>query len=297
MNVHHSYLSTTDCALEIDKTRSGKKGPLGGLLFSGGGSSAPAELQPVVPLQIEVTKLEVTSNPAITNANADYDRVTAPTASFSNNNVHAAQLAQVLKSLSNAEGAVAQSIKAREALVEGLEKILKSNQDALTKAEARRSEILEKRTELERQKSDVELAIMRGLNSESEEPNALDAPEPPRPEIEGLTPPPVESLTPPGEPAAAAFITTTGADVIEEQTINHDEPPPQDPRLKAMTDPVAAFTSHTNGNGIHTDPRGPSPKKRKISVTNDDEMAAFLGDGDAMDGIDPDVAQMLGGDN
>lgn len=285
----------TDAIPELDKNGPVKKGPLGGSLFSSGGDSAPKELQPLVTLQNDVTKAEITATPAIANATSEYERITAPSTTFSNNNLHAAQLAQVLKSLSSAEGAVARSISTRQALIDGLEKLLKSNQDALTIEEARKAEILQRRAQIEEQRSAVELAIMRGISPDGPAPDMLDAPEAPRPEVEGLTPPPmVESLTPPGEPAAS-FITTTGADVIEELPLNQNEPPPQDPRILAATDPLAVIPV-SNGHRGHEEVRGPSPKKRKIGSTNEDELAAFLGEGGAMDGIDPDVAEMLGDD-
>jgi len=91
----------------------------------------------------------------------------------------------LLKSLSTAEGAVAESIKARKALIEGLDKLVKSNTDAVAKDEQQQAELAEEKAIIEAKKRDIEDAIMRGLASDPGE-------EPPRPEVEGLTPPPVE---------------------------------------------------------------------------------------------------------
>ncbi|KAF2104589.1 DUF618-domain-containing protein [Rhizodiscina lignyota] len=303
---------------ELDKNRtSGRKPALGGSLFSSSTGSAPPEIQPLVTLQTNLTKAEITQTPAITNANSEYEKLINSTNPVPTPPVHAARLSGLLKSLSNAEGAVAESIKTRQALIEGLEGLIKTNQEALAKDEAQKAELTKRKIQIETKKREVEDAIMRGLSSE---PQQDLAPEPPRPEVEGLTPPPVESLTPTGTPPPMpAYVSTTGADVIEEQPPTHEEtfpptdaPLPQDPRLFARSAssgavaaaeaanaavPVLSYTRSAeamngNGNGVHVEDPRRAVKRRKTSGTEEDDFARFLGE-EGTDGIDEDVAEML----
>ncbi len=118
--------------------------------------------------------------------------------------MHAARLNGLLKTLANAEGAVAESIKARKLLIEGLEKILDTNRASLAAEEAQVAELSSRRIEIDNKKRDVEENIMRGFASNSNpgtpvgavegSPGAqhspvTPAPEPDRPEVEALTPP------------------------------------------------------------------------------------------------------------
>lgn len=297
-----------DRAAEIDRNRgSGRKSQLGGSLFSNNANSAPTELQPLIPLQSALTKAEITATSASTNADTEYTKLTDPNTPAPSPPVHAARLSALLKSLSTAEGAVVESIKTRKALIEGLEKLLKSNTEAITKHEEQQAELAEKKAEIETKKRDVEDAIMRGMSSGTGD-------EPPRPEAEGLTPPPVESLTPTGTPPPAPmYVTTTGADVVQEQPPSHEEPPPQDPRLAAKSVPPSALDAldaaeaanaavpartrgadAMNGNGEHSDATYPAAKKRKMSGAAEDDFVDFLADGE--EGIDADVTEMLGRD-
>lgn len=133
--------------------------------------------------------------------------------------VHAARLSQLLKSLANAESSVADIIKSRQTLMEGLEKMLESNRAALSRETTLLAQMGEKKVETEARKRDVEDAIMRGLSAAEDSSNNNDNAndnaagegsrqdnnynnneEPPRPNVEALTPPPVESLTPTGSP-------------------------------------------------------------------------------------------------
>ncbi|KAL8758473.1 MAG: hypothetical protein Q9184_003914, partial [Pyrenodesmia sp. 2 TL-2023] len=152
---------------ELDKSRSGKKtGLLGGSLFSSGsGSSAPTELQPLVQLQLAVSKADATSNPAIATANAEFEKLNDPEKPTPTPPVHAARLSALLKSLSSAESAVAESIKTRQNLVDGLEKLLATNRTALQSDKAQFSTIQERRESTEKKKRDVEDAIMRGAST------------------------------------------------------------------------------------------------------------------------------------
>lgn len=189
-------------------------------------------------------------------------------------------------------------IKARQGLVEGIEKLLKTNAEAIERDRQQQSELSQKKAEMENKKREVEDAIMRGL---ADEPMGD---EPPRPEIEGLTPPPVESLTPTGTPPPMpSFTSTTGADTIQELPPTHEEPTPRDPRLAARSIPPSALATAEAANAAipaktrsvdemngHDPP--PVAKKRKTSGADGDNFVDFLADGE--DGIDADVAEMLG---
>ncbi|KAE9986427.1 hypothetical protein EG328_005653 [Venturia inaequalis] len=265
---------------ELDKARGGGKKPaLGGSLFSA--SSAPPEYQTILSHQAKITKSEVLSKPTIASALAEYEKQTSPSAPIPSAPVHAARLSALLKTLANAEGAVAESVKARRALVEGLEKILTRNKEELVKEEAQLADINSKKTLTDAKRREVEDGIIRGLANEAE---------PERPESEPLTPPmpPIESITPVGTPKG--FVTTTGADVIKEEPNNFAEPEPPAfdmlPQRLLEEEGTFAKQAPTNGSGEE-----PSAKKRKIAnMVGVDEYAEFA-DGGLK--IDADIEAML----
>ncbi|KAL8726285.1 MAG: hypothetical protein Q9181_006109 [Wetmoreana brouardii] len=299
--------------LELDKSRSGKKGGLlGGSLFSSGAgsnASAPAELQPLIPLQIAVSKATATTNPAISTTNTEYDKLTDPEKPVPSPPVHAARLSALLKSLSSAESAVAESIKTRESLINGLEKLLATNRSALNDEKVQLTTTQDRRKEIERKKTEVEDAIMRGgivgtPSPASENVNGRTTTaspvEPERPKVEELTPPPpiAESFTPPQgreastaseggsfpqaengtqrHPSTGVSLDPTTSSTPSYPEISYYQPPP--PPQQAPTQPI--------------DPRygASSAKKRKL----DAEFEGFVGAGeDAMAGLDDDVAELL----
>lgn len=217
--------------------------------------------------------------------------------------VHAARLNGLLKTLANAEGAVAESIKARKLLIEGLEKILDTNRSVLASEEVQLSELSSRRSEIDNKKRDVEESIMRGFSNSNPatpvgdgSPGAQHSPltpgqsgsvEPDRPEV--------EALTPPGYPQPPAVEPIPEYDL--NQNHNHN--------------------MHTNGHGNHNiyqqdytahSPTGApgldllsslsttyarpassgSAKKRKLN----DEFPDMGGE-DAMDGLDDEVVGIL----
>lgn len=200
--LYPSYWFRKLIKVELDKNRSsGKKPMLGGSLFSAG--SVPPELQPLVQLQLNVSKGSVTSGTAVNTANAEFDKMNDPNTPAPPAPVHAARLSQLLKSLANAESSVSEIIKSRQALMEGLEKMLESNRAALSRETALLTQMGERKVDTEMRKREVEDAIMRGLSAEESvtpADNAGGLEEPARPTVEALTPPPVESLTPTGSP-------------------------------------------------------------------------------------------------
>ncbi|EKG15188.1 RNA polymerase II large subunit CTD [Macrophomina phaseolina MS6] len=295
---------------DLDKTRApGKKATLGGSLFSSG-SAVPQELQPLVPLQNTLSKAETTSKNTVTHAYDEYDKLIDPANPVPTPPVQAARLSQVLKNLASAEGAVAESIKARRELIAGLEKMLEGHKTTLARDEAAHQELGTRRAGIENKKREVEDAIMRGLSTEPTPISAANDPrrriptsadnleEPQRPDVEGLTPPPIESITPVGTPPHSyAPTSTTGADTFPpEQPPSHNEPPPSAAALEALAAnnilPQKTARDDTNG---HSDGY-PGSKKRRVGAGVAEQDFAEFADGDAYDGIDADVADMLGRD-
>jgi regulator of Ty1 transposition protein 103 len=80
-----------------------------------------------------LTKAEISASSAATNAHTDYSKEIDPSTIAPTLPAHAARLSALLKSLSTAEGAVAESIKPRKALIGGHDKLVNSNTDALAK--------------------------------------------------------------------------------------------------------------------------------------------------------------------
>ncbi|KAL9120592.1 MAG: hypothetical protein Q9187_002848 [Circinaria calcarea] len=303
---------------EIDKTRSsGKKPLLGGSIFSNSsGPSAPSELQPLVPLQISVSKAAIGVSGSAPAAKVEYEKhekLMDPIVTDLPPAVHAARLNGVLKKLASAEGAVSESIKARESLVEALEQLLEINRIALASEKLQHSELVTRKATVEATKREVEDGIMRGLsaesgsnapqtsgsieshtngNSQSKDPAPT---EPERPQMEELTPPPTGSLTPTGSyhPAEEAmFAITPAGDITHEQQPSYTDPPPavQPALAHAGSDLLSSFTmppAHAYGGSPIG---GGTLKKRKMDFETD--FTEFDG-GDAMADLDEDVAELL----
>ena len=292
---------------ELDKSRSsGRKPLLGGSLFSSSsGPSAPAELQPLVPLQIAVSKAVVSLEGSIPTAKAEFDKLMDPATAAPTPPVHAARLSALLKSLASAEGAVSESIKARLELIGGLEKLLESNRAALSSEQAQHEELSGRKTVVETKKRDVEDGIMRGLSAETsnatvEGKTGSGTPsngqhdgsaEPERPQVEELTPPPIESLTPVGSPGPAFHTLASGSDIASEQYNKADsssvtQPPQLLPTAQVGFDLLSSLAVPPARNYIHSPTNG--FKKRKV----ESDFGDFMG-GDAMEGLDEDVAELL----
>lgn len=297
--------------IDIDKSRASNKKPLlGGSLFSSSsGPSAPSEIQPLVPLQIAVSKAAASTTSAVPTADADYEKLTDPTKPTPTAPVHAARLSALVKSLANAEGAVSESIKARRTLVEGLEKIIESNRIALTTEQAQKETLTSRKVAIEAKKREVEDSIMRGIISAESTPQAAYASpgagskangnavspsdnEPERPDVEELTPPP-ESRTPEEDP------TLKSDGDPEQQPLSTDPhtasqamslPPPTHPPVA----PLVAGADLLSSLSVppvrqYAGSQGSPPKKRKI----DDGYPDLGGGHDAMANLDDDVAELL----
>ncbi|KAI4106943.1 MAG: hypothetical protein L6R37_001942 [Teloschistes peruensis] len=299
---------------EIDRSRSGKKGGLlGKSLFSGGSdASAPPELQPLIPLQIAVSKANAAAEPATTTAIQDFEKLTDPSKPTPSPPVYAARLSALFKSLSSAESAVAERIKTRQDLVDGLEKLLATNRTALDKEKTQQTTLQERGETIERKKTEVEDAIMRGgaaatatgtfspVTTETSNGNNT-AGEPERPKFEELTPPPTESLTPTHSPKFHHsseqippinnhnFATSRPDDLAAHHHHHHHQYPgtSSDPRTSSA--PIAYHSAHPQPSHDPCYAVAPSAKKRKL----DAEFEGFGAGEDAMAGLDDDVAELL----
>ncbi|KAL2047376.1 hypothetical protein N7G274_001397 [Stereocaulon virgatum] len=286
---------------ELDKSRSSNKKPLlGGSLFGGSsGPSAPPEIQPLVPLQIAVSKAVATTTSAVPTAESEYDKLNDPSKPTPTPPVHAARLSALVKNLASAESAVSDSIKARRGLIEGLEKIIETNRSALAKEEFQKENLTSRKNAMELRKRDVEDGIMRGLSAEStpvtahsptfgSKTNGAASPgentsvEPERPDIEELTPPP-ESRPEKKSPAPAHPAEQRPASADPRRPIQAPLALPQAGAdlLSSLSMPqTRPYASHTGGS---------TPKKRKL----DDDIPEFGVGEDAMADLDEDVAELL----
>lgn len=265
----------------------------------------------MVPLQIAVSKALASANSATSAADIEYEKHSDPRKANPKPPVHAARLSALLKSLANAEGAVSESIKARQALIGGLEKILETNRIAIAAEEKQLNEYTFRKSIVGAKKLEVEEGIMNGLSAEPSpvgshtpafEPKAsvngkgthevhnTTPAEPQPPKIEELTPPPIESLTPIGSPPLPA---RADPNTLAEPQPNFTEaaissPPPQ-MNTPAGADLLSslAIAPVRHYAGIHGG--GGPPKKRKLEP----DFSDFGGGEDAMAELDQEVAELL----
>ncbi|KAF7547820.1 hypothetical protein G7Z17_g7455 [Cylindrodendrum hubeiense] len=262
-----------------DKARGSAKPGFGGSPFGGGAPSIPSEFAPLVSAHQSVGKLSIPLKATIASANQDYEKQTDSSTPVPSAPVYAARLNGLLKSLANAESAVAECVKAREGLLSGLEKLLNANRAALDEEKASQAQLLSRKSEIEEKKHQVELAIMRALGpAESngglgEGGSTSTPPEPDRPEMEALTPPAMEAFTPPSmedepfEPVVPA----------EEASAEKQESGDGIELLSNLASSYQSLPISING----------ANKRRRVD--DGDEFPDLGGD----DGIDADVAEML----
>ena len=204
-NVFESgILQAIEARLEdIDKAKGtgGKKTLMGKSLFSSNGSETPKELESLAPLQISVTKATISARPPIDAAQAEYTRLNDSEAVQPSPPVYAARLSSLIKSLAAAESSISESIKARNALIADLQRILEINKSALAKDEETYMELSSRKTSTEAKKREVEDSIMKGLASNENSPETPDFEGRQgsagfindAPEVEELTPEPEET--------------------------------------------------------------------------------------------------------
>lgn len=231
--------------------------------------------------------------------------------------MHAARLSSLLKVLASAENAVSESVKARRALLAGLDKIIETNKTALAEEEVKLAELSSRKATIDAKKRDVEDTILKGLNSTESSPitpgihgsdpltngaaalrhesTSLD---PERPDIEELTPPPPDTQTTPRDE------NPTVQPAAEEEEEEDDYEPPimttdsfiQPLPMSLPTNSVAgsdllsSLTSTPLGGFTRSPATANVSKKRKLE---EDDNAVFGGGGDAMADLDEDVAELL----
>ncbi|KAK2612908.1 hypothetical protein QQS21_001019 [Conoideocrella luteorostrata] len=254
---------------ELDKARGAPRSGFGGSPF--GGTSVPSEFAPLVNAHNKVSKLYGPLQTTISTAIEEYDKQLDPEVAVPSAPVYAARLNGLLKTLVNAESAVAECVKARETLVLGLEKLLDVNRSALVRERTKVDDLQARKVEIEQKKQQVEVAIMRAL--EPGESNGISGdgeygsppPEPDRPEMEALTPPPV-----PHEPSPAPAETSRETETVLSFKNNIDADP-------SSSHPYQSISISSNG----------SNKRRRV-----DDSGIFP-DIAGEDDIDPEVAEML----
>ena len=289
---------------ELDKERStNKRSLLGGSLFAGGTATIPPELEPISTHQIALSRTLLPVTTSVSHANTEYEKLFASAQVSSSLPVRAAQLSGLLKSLASAENAVNESIKARNLLIEGLERLLEQNHASVKEELSHVERLRGKREKVELEKNGVEDAIMQGLSSveedvqtraeKLEEQDATDGlsntttwQNASRPDVEPLTPPP-QSTTPPFDPPDATPIlhppNQEPAQVSPGESRTLAQMASVDPRrAKVRPRPTSAATT----NGV-----APNIKRRKTS--QDEEFGGFS-NSDALEGLDKDVVDMLG---
>lgn len=197
LKVRYHHIFSRDLLLiilELDKSRAAAHKSGGGSLF-GSKPVIPNELAPLLAPQQAITKHLLQAKTPIINAKNDYEKMMDPNATIPIPPVRAARLNGLLGTLASAEVAVAEGIKARKLLIEGLEKILSTNQATLLQEEAQLKELSTRRAEINAKKKEVEDSILRGHSATpSDSPGMRNSPqtpvpEPDRPEVEALTPP------------------------------------------------------------------------------------------------------------
>ncbi|ROW15351.1 hypothetical protein VPNG_02353 [Cytospora leucostoma] len=266
---------------DLDKARGSGKSGLGNSTI--GGPSVPSELVPLVTPAQNVSKLALSAKAKTTTVEQEYIKNTDPNQPTPSAPVYAARLNGLLKTLATAEGAVAECVKARKELIGALEKLLDTNKASLEVEEKQLADIEGKKTTIDQKKQDVEMAIMRGLADQDptkrDGQSASPVPEPDRPEVEALTPPPVDDSDKYEPEPAASFED----DEAQQPPFGEAQQPVSGlDALSSLASQYSAVPLATNGaNGANG-----ANKKRKISAT--DEIPD-LGN----DGIDPDIDEMI----
>lgn len=244
----------------------------------------PSEFAPLVSAHQTVGKLSVPLKATISSANQEYEKQTDASTPVPSAPVYAARLNGLLKTLANAESAVAECVKAREGLILGLEKLLDTHRAALEQDKASASQLQSRKTEIEEKKQQVEVAIMRALGPADNDGSPAEAgsgspdSEPDRPQMEALTPP-MEAFTPPMEaltPEEERFgLASDGP--INETTAENQASTSGIEMLSNVASSYQSLPISTNG----------SNKRRRVDDAN--EFPDLGGDDD----IDADVAAML----
>jgi regulator of Ty1 transposition protein 103 len=239
------------------------------------------DLSTLIHLQQNVARHNLPVKAAVGTANQDWDKVQDPSVPIPSAPVYAARLNGLLRSLAAAEGAVADSVKARSELLRELQRLVENASQGLAEDTQTLSVLSKRKAETEDKRREVEHAIMRTLPGQEAAGDIKDgasnspAPEPERPEVEELTPPPDNMVS-------------------RHETDVPRSPPPQETTLPARVpepeqhaasgiEMLSNLASQYQSLPVSTNG---SNKRRRV---NSDEFPDLGAD----DGIDADVAEML----
>ena len=277
IEVHQAVWVILTILSELDKARGTVKSGFGGSPFGSAAASVPSEFTPLISAHQSVGKLSIPLKATVSAANQEYEKHTDPATAPPSAPVYAARLNGLLKTLANAESAVAECVKAREGLISGLEKLLEANRTALENDKNTAAQLSQRKQEVEEKKQQVEVAIIRafgpadGNGATADTDSGSPAPEPDRPEMEALTPPAVEAFTPPEmEALTPPAVDDDVVSGLVTETLGSES------RTNAPS-AYQSVTISTNG----------SNKRRRVEDSGD------FPDLGADDGIDDDVAEML----
>lgn len=249
--------------------------------FTVAAAAVPASLSSLVNLYQTVDRTTLPTRGTVSTADQDWAKLQDPSVPMPSAPVYAARLNGLLRSLAAAEGAVADSVKARRELIRELEKIMGDASQALADDEAKLTVLAKRKTDTEEKRREVEHAIMRTLPGQESSGDARDGashspvPEIERPEVEELTPPPEEApeaqnnitpqVSPPPEVAVVGSVSGH-----EQRAASGIE------MLSNLASQYQSLPVSTNG----------ANKRRRVEA---EEFPDLGGD----DGIDADVAEML----
>ena len=289
-------------------------------------AALPQEFAPLVAPQRNVTKLLISTQGAASKADSEFEKImnSPPPAAP----VFAARLNGLLKTIADGEDAVAQMVRARTELKSVLDGLQAQYQKLLEADQQRLAQLAQRRMQVDERKRQVEDKIMRDLAGGSGIAGGVDGAvsagqggdgvgagvggaggaggaggiavlplqEPPRPEVEALTPPSNdpdamdEPVFPGLEPSGLAedesdglAISTTTATVSGETAVS--SAPPQVQVTPAAADSVSGIDilSHLASQAVPVNTNGAN-KRRRV----DSEDVPNLDDG-----IDADVAETL----
>jgi len=244
-------------------------------------AAIPTELGPLVTAHQTLSKSTSLMKNTAKNANAEYEKLTDPSNLPPAPPVYAARLNGLLKTLASQSGAVSECVKTRREIIHEMEKLLATHREALASEEAELEKSRARITEIESRKQEVELNIMGGLPTATEEntgsrPSGSPAPEPDRPQMEALTPPHVQNHD---------DIYDQSNEPHNGQLPMHSIPTGAGTGASAVSAPGIEMLSHLASQYESVPLNG--NKKRKIEAADD---FPDLGNDD---GIDADVNEML----
>lgn len=240
----------------------------------------PAELSGLFTRHQGTIKSHIPTKTALASADQDYAKLFDPANPTPPAPVYAARLNGLLKVLASAEGAVAESVKTREALIEELENLLKTSREALASDAAELKKLEDRKADIESKKQEVETSIMRGLSVPGDGhaspigvgPSPHSPAEPDRPEMEALTPP-----------------STSGEPELPEGTSTFSAPPShQDSGFQHGTAPGIEMLSHL-ASQYQSLPLGANGSNKRRRLDDEAELSNLVGD----EGIDPEVVELL----